>query len=400
MCPVSPEGDRHSSRAAPRALGGCAGWTRSETASCCGAILMELLEQFFMFVGLLVCLVFLGKCVRFSKHIFLHFWKVSPRSFLKSMGQWAVITGAGDGIGKAYSFELARQGLNVVLISRTLEKLQAIAADIEWTIGSSVKIIQADFTKDDIYEYIQENLKGLEIGILVNNVGMLPDLLPTRFLNTPDNIQGLIHCNITSVVKEDFSFMQKKPEASEAFAICQGCLLLAPLSRLTFGLLLQMTQLILKHMESRQKGLILNISSGMALFPWPLYATYSASKAFMCTFSKALQAEYKAKGIIIQVLTPYAVSTPMTKYLNTNMITKTADEFVKESLSYVTSGEETCGCLAHEILVIDQFTFLEAKRKGASILSLIPSWVFYSSKFQKLLLTRYVDYLKKNANIR
>nr|XP_010965757.1 testosterone 17-beta-dehydrogenase 3 isoform X1 [Camelus bactrianus] len=309
---------------------------------------MELLEQFFMFVGLLVCLVFLGKCVRFSKHIFLHFWKVSPRSFLKSMGQWAVITGAGDGIGKAYSFELARQGLNVVLISRTLEKLQAIAADIEWTIGSSVKIIQADFTKDDIYEYIQENLKGLEIGILVNNVGMLPDLLPTRFLNTPDNIQGLIHCNITSVVK--------------------------------------MTQLILKHMESRQKGLILNISSGMALSPWPLYATYSASKAFMCTFSKALQAEYKAKGIIIQVLTPYAVSTPMTKYLNTNMITKTADEFVKESLSYVTSGEETCGCLAHEIL--------------ASILSLIPSWVFYSSKFQKLLLTRYVDYLKKNANIR
>nr|KAF6484888.1 hydroxysteroid 17-beta dehydrogenase 3 [Rousettus aegyptiacus] len=216
----------------------------------------------------------------------------------------------------------ARQGLNVVLISRTLEKLQAIAVEIEVTTGSSVKIIQVDFTKDDIYEYIKEELKGLEIGILVNNVGMLPSFLPSHFLNTPGDIQSLIHCNITSVVK--------------------------------------MTQLILKDMESRRRGLILNISSGVALFPWPLYSMYSSSKAFVYTFSKALQAEYKAKGIIIQVLTPYAVSTRMTDYLNTNLITKTADEFVKESLNYVMIGDETCGCLAHEILVIGNFSFLEA----------------------------------------
>lgn len=60
------------------------------------------------------------------------------------------------------------------------------------------------------------------------------------------------------------------------------------------------------------------------------------------------------------MLTPYAVSTRMTNYINTNLITKTADEFVKESLNYVMIGDETCGCLAHEILVIDNFSFLEA----------------------------------------
>ncbi|KAG8508517.1 Testosterone 17-beta-dehydrogenase 3, partial [Galemys pyrenaicus] len=239
----------------------------------------------------------------------------------------------------------ARQGLNVVLISRTLDKLQAVAAEIECTTGRSVKVIQADFTKDDIYEYIKEKLEGLEIGILVNNVGMLPDLLPSLFLNTADDIENLIHCNITAVVK--------------------------------------MTQLILKSMESRQKGLILNISSGVALFPWPLYSLYSASKAFMCTFSRALQVEYKAKGIIIQVLTPYAVSTPMTKYLNTNMITKTADEFVQESLNYVRFGDEACGCLAHEIL--------------ANFLRLIPPWVRHSSAMQRFLLTHYAAYLKQNT---
>uniref|UniRef100_A0A2I3T1Z8 17beta-estradiol 17-dehydrogenase n=1 Tax=Pan troglodytes TaxID=9598 RepID=A0A2I3T1Z8_PANTR len=149
----------------------------------------DVLEQFFILTGLLVCLACLAKCVRFSRRILLNYWKVLPKSFLQSMGQWAVITGAGDGIGKAYSFELAKRGLNVVLISRTLEKLEAIATEIERTTGRSVKIIQADFTKDDIYEHIKEKLAGLEIGILVNNVGMLPNLLPSHFLNAPDEIQ-------------------------------------------------------------------------------------------------------------------------------------------------------------------------------------------------------------------
>ncbi|XP_040844668.1 testosterone 17-beta-dehydrogenase 3 [Ochotona curzoniae] len=305
----------------------------------------EVLEQFLVCVGLLVCLLCLGKCLGLCRRVLPSYWPALPGGFLRSMGQWAVVTGAGDGIGKAYSLQLAKQGLNVVLISRTLEKLQAVATEIERTTGRSVRIIQTDFTRADIYESIQEELAGLEIGILVNNVGMLPSLLPTHFLNTADEIQGLIHCNITSVMK--------------------------------------MTQLVLKHMESRRKGLILNISSGVALFPWPLYSLYSASKAFVCTFSKALRAEYKDKGIIIQVLTPYAVSTSMTKHLNTNAITKTADEFVQESLNYITSRDAVCGCLAHELL--------------ASFLGLIPACIFYSSWSQRLLLTHYTEYLKQNA---
>uniref|UniRef100_A0A8D1HAC3 17beta-estradiol 17-dehydrogenase n=1 Tax=Sus scrofa TaxID=9823 RepID=A0A8D1HAC3_PIG len=307
----------------------------------------DILGQFFIFVGLLVCLVYLAKCVRFCKCIFLNFWRVSPRSFLMSMGQWAVITGAGDGIGKAYSFELARQGLNVVLISRTLEKLQTIAAEIGWGLSTVVKVVHYTVLSDSIYITMFYYMAHSEV-FLVNNNHLMPNILVNGFLKSPDDVRFVNHCATTGVVK--------------------------------------MTQLILKHMESRQKGLILNISSGVALFPWPLYSMYSSSKAFVCTFSKALQAEYEAKGIIIQVLTPHAVSTQMTNYLNTNMITKTADEFVKESLKYVTIGDETCGCLAHEILAI--------------ILSLIPSRVFYSSTFQKMVLTHYVKYLKQNFNLR
>ncbi|KAM7166204.1 17-beta-hydroxysteroid dehydrogenase type 3 [Macrochelys suwanniensis] len=255
-----------------------------------------------------------------------------------------VVTGAGDGIGKAYSLELAKHGLNIVMISRTLEKLQKVATEIEQVTGRNVKIIQADFTKDYIYENIEESLQGLEIGVLVNNVGMLHNPLPCRFLNGTDTDENLISCNIISVTK--------------------------------------MTRIILKQMEPRQKGLILNLSSGLGTFPCPLYTIYSASKAFVCTFSKALQAEYKAKGIIIQVVTPYAVSTPMTMYQNPNLVTKTAEDFVRESLIYVTVGEETFGCLAHEIL--------------ACILQLFPLWVFHSDRLQEVFLNTFPTYLKRN----
>nr|XP_027222549.1 very-long-chain 3-oxoacyl-CoA reductase-like [Penaeus vannamei] len=49
---------------------------------------------------------------------------------VKKTGEWAVVTGATDGIGKAYAFELARQGMKVVLVSRTAFKLQNVAAEI------------------------------------------------------------------------------------------------------------------------------------------------------------------------------------------------------------------------------------------------------------------------------
>ncbi|XP_028940312.1 testosterone 17-beta-dehydrogenase 3-like [Antrostomus carolinensis] len=142
-----------------------------------------------------------------------------------------------------------------------------------------------------------------------------------------------------------------------------------------------MTKIILKQMEPRQRGLILNLSSGLGTFPCPLYTMYSASKAFISTFSKALQAEYKEKGIIIQVVAPYGVSTPMTMYQKPGLITKTAEEFVSESLDYVTFGDEIFGCLAHEML--------------ACVLQFVPLWVFHSDRLQEAVLHAFTSYLKK-----
>ncbi|XP_075047955.1 17-beta-hydroxysteroid dehydrogenase type 3 isoform X1 [Mixophyes fleayi] len=293
-----------------------------------------LLQQLFIVLGLLFCLRLALKCLGFSKYLFPRLWGVLPPSFFQSLGKWAVVTGAGDGIGKAYSIELANRGMNIVMISRTLEKMQRVAMEIEQTTGRNVKIIQADFTKNKIYEHIEECLKELEIGILVNNVGMLPSPHPCCFLTGPDNDESLINCNVTSAVK--------------------------------------MTRIILKQMKQRRKGLILNISSAFGSFPCPLYAIYSASKAFVTTFSKALQAEYKSKGIIIQAVTPYGVSTPMTKNPSTNIITKSSRDFVRESLNHVAQGSETFGCIAHAAL--------------GCIINHIPLWVIHSTRVQEFCL--------------
>lgn len=63
--------------------------------------------------------------------------------------------------------------MKIILVSRTLAKLQTVAKEIEETFGVETAVIDVDFTTGyTIYDKIKENIKGKEIGVLVNNVGM------------------------------------------------------------------------------------------------------------------------------------------------------------------------------------------------------------------------------------
>ena len=94
------------------------------------------------------------------------------KNWRRRYGTWAVVTGATDGIGKAYATQLAEKGHNLILISRSREKLVATAEEIESQYGVQIKIHVADFTgRFEIYGEIEERLKGTDIGVLVNNVG-------------------------------------------------------------------------------------------------------------------------------------------------------------------------------------------------------------------------------------
>lgn len=237
------------------------------------------------------------------------------RTDLTQYGQWAVVTGATDGIGKAYALELAKRGLDVVLISRTLEKLKRVAAEIEKESGRKIRCIQADFTNgSNMYHRIQEELKDLEIGVLVNNVGMKISERATNFLDAPNlekMLESIINCNILSVG--------------------------------------QMTQIVLPQMVQRKKGLVINISSEVGNRPYPMALIYSASKAFVDFFSRGLHAEYKSQGITVQCVMPLFVSTDMTHKIKPNIFVKTADAFASEALNTVGYTERTSGCLSHSL---------------------------------------------------
>lgn len=107
-------------------------------------------------------------------------YMVLPRANLKARygGGWALVTGASDGLGKQYSLELARSGFNIVLMARDQTKIDVVAKEIKDTYGVETRSILYDFSKlasqesaQALKDLLEAELKGVDVSILVNNVG-------------------------------------------------------------------------------------------------------------------------------------------------------------------------------------------------------------------------------------
>ncbi len=124
----------------------------------------------------------LGRVVR-TTLTFIYFFSVQV-NIAATYGGWAVVTGSTDGIGKEYAHAIAKRGMNVVLISRNETKLRAVADEISRSSGVTVKWIVADFTGGrETIAQIELELKKYEVGLLVNNVGVVTEWVP---YSTPD----------------------------------------------------------------------------------------------------------------------------------------------------------------------------------------------------------------------
>ncbi|KAA8913308.1 hypothetical protein FN846DRAFT_930587 [Sphaerosporella brunnea] len=215
-------------------------------------------------------------------------------------GSWAVITGASDGIGKEFALQLAAKGFNVVLVSRTASKLAALAIEIENKYpGIKTKSLAMDFSKDSAEDYkrLAEVVDGLDVAILVNNVGKSHNM-PVSFLETAEaEIEDIIAINVKGTLK--------------------------------------VTRVVAPGMVERKRGLILTMGSFGGFLPTPLLATYSGSKAFLQHWSTALGAELKPHGVHTQLVIGYLITSAMSKVRKSSMMIPTPKQFVKATLSKI-----------------------------------------------------------------
>jgi len=224
---------------------------------------------------------------------------INLNRFGAGKGAWAVITGCTDGIGKEFALQLAQKGFNVVLVSRTLAKLEALAEEIHEKYGVETKCVAIDYAKATLedFERLQEVSDAVEVGVLVNNVGMSVDY-PTPFLDCDVSVtKGIVDINVWGTMMT--------------------------------------TKVIAPQMVKRRNGLILNTGSMAGVLPTPFNAVYSGSKAFMSFWSQSLGAELSQHNVYMHNLATGFVVSKLSKIRRSNWMAPTAEVYVKHALGKI-----------------------------------------------------------------
>ncbi|XDG08976.1 hypothetical protein ABKA04_008591 [Annulohypoxylon sp. FPYF3050] len=218
-------------------------------------------------------------------------------------GTWAVVTGASDGLGKEFATQLAAKGFNLILVSRTLSKLEALSQELEKKFsGLQTKVLDMDFSADDDADYarLAKLITGLDIGILINNVGQSHSIAVPFLLTEQQELENIVTIN------------------------CLGTL--------------KVTQAVAPGMQARKRGLILTMGSFGGWIPTPYLATYSGSKAFLQHWSSALAAELKPSNVDVQLCLSYLVTTAMSKVRRASVLIPGPKSFVRAALGKVGLG--------------------------------------------------------------
>lgn len=187
------------------------------------------------------------------------------------MTKTALITGATGGLGKEFSGIFAREGYDLVLVSKTKSKLDLLKEQLQAEYGIYAEIYPVDLAKKDaardLFDFTAA--KGIAVDVLVNNAGF-GDF--GQYRNCDWNKQ--------------YDMMQVN--------MCT---------------LAQFTRLYLPSMVERRRGRILNVASVAGFFPGPLMSVYYATKAFVLSFTQALFVELKNTGVSVTALCPGPTKT-------------------------------------------------------------------------------------------
>lgn len=193
-----------------------------------------------------------------------------PRYLHSPNGSWAVVTGASDGIGKAFATQLCMRSFNVVIHGRNVSKLENVKQSLLKEYPKrSVKIITGDASRASTAEIesLVASMQDLPITVLINNVGGTGGVLSSNYKDitshTGDEVTNLVAVNAL-------------------FAT-------------------QLTRLLLPILTQNSPAMIMNIGS-LSVMGIPYLSVYSGVKGYIRSWSHALAAEMKGEGLDVEVL--------------------------------------------------------------------------------------------------
>ena len=227
--------------------------------------------------------------------------------------QTALITGASSGIGEAFAETLAAKNCDLVLVARSADKLQALAQRLAQAHGRRVEVIVADLATLSPGAGLKQAVDqlGLKIDLLINNAGF--------------------------GTKGRFETLDPQREQQELL--------------LNAGAVVDLSRAFLPGMLAAGGGAIVNLASMAAFQPLPYMAVYGASKAFVWSFSDALWAETRGRGVHVMAVCPGPVETPFFAATGVQDLRETVPNFSVVSPQLVVN-EALKGLLARRRLVV------------------------------------------------
>jgi short-subunit dehydrogenase len=221
-------------------------------------------------------------------------------------GQWAVVTGASSGIGKAIAAELAAGGTNLVLVARRGERLRELAESMQ----VKTEVLTADFEKPDasrrVFEFTES--KGIEVGLLVNNAGF--------------GVFG------------EFRELDLERQLAMIQVNCSA--------------VLGLTSLYLPGMCARRRGDILIVASTASFQAVPYQTAYAATKAFDLIFAEGIAEEVKRFGVRVCAVCPGQTTSEFHEIANEPipkaMAVQSAEEVARIGLRGLADGRHCVVC--------------------------------------------------------
>ena len=187
------------------------------------------------------------------------------------MAELAVVTGASSGLGVEFARIHASRGGDLVLVARREDRLRELAEELVAAHGVEVDVVARDLAVPGAPEDLAEDLlgRGVRVDTLINNAGF--------------GGHGV--------------FTDREWERDR------------DMIRLNIEALTALTRKFLPPMVERGGGRVLNVASTAGFLPGPLQAVYFATKAYVISFSEAVNEELKGTGVTVSVLCPGATQT-------------------------------------------------------------------------------------------